>query len=742
VITQVVSPFARFRDGWKGAPSPVRAGVAVVAVLVIWAVANATTPRGIPLGIVLIGVVVGSLYGLVATGIILVYRANKVVNFAQAEFGSVAAVVAIELVIQAKVNYFVSVIAGLVLAFALGALIDVGVIRRFRKAPRLILAVVTIGLAQILNGVSIVIPLLWSGMAAGRFTTPFTVSLFVDPVRFNGNHFVAVFTVAVMMVGLGLFLRYSAYGIAIRAAAENGDRAGLLGVPVARLSTVVWAVAGLLSATAAILRVPIVGFASFASVSGAGSALLLRTLAAAVIARMESLPRAFVAGIGLGIFQESAYWNLSRSSVVDAMLVVIILGALLIQKDLLSRASETGIATWKAIKEIRPVPKELRDLPEVRWPSLGLKVAILAFAVSVPLWSSNSQEQLAGLVAIYAIVAISLLVLTGWAGHISLGQFALVGFGGATTALLYGRHGWDYLLALPAGIVVASVVALIIGLPALRVRGPFLAVTTLGFAVTSFSYFLEDRYFPWFIEERITRPVLWNRVPLREEWQVYYLALIGLLLSIFVVRRLRASHIGRAIIAVRDNEQAAEAVRLDSTRLKLTAFVISGALAGLAGGLYVVSQGGVATDAYAPEVSLRLFSMVVIGGLGSLPGAVLGAVYVRGAEFFLPAGWTLIVSGAGILLLLMFIPEGLSGIMYRIRDAYLRRVARRRGIVVASLLADVRTEQHAEELPTDGTLHLPPDEPEPDGDDSEPTDDAAADAPAERDVVRAGGRTR
>jgi branched-chain amino acid transport system permease protein len=193
---------------------------------------------------------------------------------------------------------------------------------------------------------------------------------------------------------------------------------------------------------------------------------------------------------------------------------------------------------------------------------------------------------------------------------------------------------------------------------------------------------------------------------------------------------------------VRDNEQAAEAVRLDSTRLKLTAFVISGALAGLAGGLYVVSQGGVATDAYAPEVSLRLFSMVVIGGLGSLPGAVLGAVYVRGAEFFLPAGWTLIVSGAGILLLLMFIPEGLSGIMYRIRDAYLRRVARRRGIVVASLLADVRTEQHAEELPTDGTLHLPPDEPEPDGDDSEPTDDAAADAPAERDVVRAGGRTR
>ena len=340
----------RLSSAWVNAPRAVRIAVAAVAALVVWALAHAMTPRGVPLGIVLVGVVVGSLYGLVATGIILVYRANKVVNFSQAEFGSVAAVVAIELVIQSQVNYFVSVAVGLLLALALGAVIDVVVIRRFRKAPRLILAVVTIGLAQILNGIAIVIPLLWSGLSAGRFTTPFTFSATVDPVRFNGNHLVAVITVAVLMSGLGLFLRFSSYGIAIRAAAENGDRAGLLGVPVARLSTVVWAVAGLLSASAAILRVPIVGFASFASVSGAGSALLLRTLAAAVIARMESLPRAFVAAVALGVFQESANWNLSRTTVVDAMLVVIILGALLLQRDLLSRAAETGIATWKAIK--------------------------------------------------------------------------------------------------------------------------------------------------------------------------------------------------------------------------------------------------------------------------------------------------------------------------------------------------------------------------------------------------------
>jgi ABC-type branched-subunit amino acid transport system ATPase component/ABC-type branched-subunit amino acid transport system permease subunit len=692
-------------------PAPARPAVGAAVGLASWGLLHALLPQGMPPGILLVGVVVGSLYGLIAVGIVLVYRANKVVNFAQAEFGSVAAVLAIELVLVWKVNFFLAVLAGLVIAAGMGALVDILVIRRFANAPRLILAVATIGLAQILNGVAILLPLLFSDQASGRFAVPLDGAVLVEPVFFSGNHLAAVVVAILLMGGLGVFLSRSSYGIAIRAAAENGDRANLLGVPTKVLSTIVWSLAALLSAAATMLRVPIVGFASFASVSGAGSSLLLRTLAAAVIGRMQSIPRTLAAAIALGVFQETANWNVPRTTVVDAMLVVIILVSLVLQRDLLSRITETGISTWKAIREVRPVPSELRHLPEVRIPSVLIKAGLLAFALSLPAWASASREQLAGLVLIYAIVALSLLVLTGWAGHISLGQFALVGFGGATTALLYGRHGWSYLLALPVGVLVSAAVAFVIGLPSLRIRGPFLAVTTLGFAVTSHTYFLEDRYFPWFVEERIARPVLWQRLPIREEWQVYYLALAGLLAVIFAVRMLRASHAGRALIAVRDNELAVSSNRLDATRLKLVAFLLSGAIAGFAGGLYVVSQQGVATDAFAPEVSLRLFSMVVIGGLGSLPGAILGAVYVRGAEFFLPPAWSLIASGAGLLLLLLFIPEGLSGIVYRVRDAYLRAVARRRDLVVPSLLADERREDvapavraAASEVAADGTL--------------------------------------
>jgi branched-chain amino acid transport system permease protein len=227
-------------------------------------------------------------------------------------------------------------------------------------------------------------------------------------------------------------------------------------------------------------------------------------------------------------------------------------------------------------------------------------------------------------------------------------------------------------------------------LPALRIRGPFLAVTTLAFAVTSSTYFLEDRYFPWFIETSISRPVLWNRLPLTENWQLYFFALACLLITMWIARNLRHSHTGRVLIAVRDNEVQAEANTMNVTRLKLQAFVISGALAGFAGGVYVLTQNGLNTDSFDAAVSLQLFSMVVIGGLGSLPGAVLGAVYVRSAEFFLPPQWSLVASGLGILFLLIFLPEGLGGLIYRVRDAFLRRVAGRRGILVPSLLADRR----------------------------------------------------
>lgn len=664
-----------------------RAAGWLVFLTVSYLIADAKLPRGLPLGIVLLGLVFGSFYALTAIGLVLIYRANRVINFAQADIGAVAGVLAIEFRLHG-LPYLAAVPLGLIIAAAIGALVNVAIIRRFRNAPRLIVAVATIGVAQVLAAIAVIIPLLWE--ASGSFSTPFDFTFRVDPRNFTGNEVVAMVVAPLLMLAVAAFLRFTDYGIVIRAAAENGDRASLLGVPVPRLATIVWAIAGILSATAVILRVPILGFTSFLSVSGAGNALLLRTLAAAVIGRMENLPRTVIAALAIGVFENAAIWQVPRTTVVDAMLVVIILVALFLQRGFFSRAAETGISTWKAVKEIRPIPEELRHLPEVKWAFRGLRLALLAFVVTFPIWAPPSKQAAMTLIFVYAMVAVSLLILTGWAGHISLGQFALVGFGAATTSVLYGRHNWDFTLALVAGVIVTSLVALVIGIPALRIRGPFLAVTTLAFAVTSSTFFLEDRYLPWFIESSIKRPALWGRLPLEENWQIYFFALAALLFTMWITRNLRKSHTGRVLIAVRDNEVQAEANTMNTTRLKLQAFVISGAIAGFAGGVYVLTQNGLNTDSYDAAISIKLFSMVVIGGLGSLPGAVMGAVYVRAAEFFLPAAYSLLASGLGILFLLLFLPEGLGGLIYKARDAYLRRVANKHGLIVPSLLADKR----------------------------------------------------
>jgi branched-chain amino acid transport system permease protein len=141
---------------------------------------------------------------------------------------------------------------------------------------------------------------------------------------------------------------------------------------------------------------------------------------------------------------------------------------------------------------------------------------------------------------------------------------------------------------------------------------------------------------------------------------------------------------------MRDNEKGAQAFGVPLVRTKLTAFAASGFIAAVAGALYAYHQQQLRPDRFPSELSLFIFSMVVIGGMGSMSGAILGAIYVRGTQYFLPVQFQLLVTGLGVLLLLLFFPGGLGQILYQLRDAYLRRVANRRGLLVPSLVADKR----------------------------------------------------
>jgi len=664
----------------------------VVLALAVWGALNLVLPHGAPLGIIVQGAVLGAIDALVTLAIVLVYRANRVINFAAADIGAVAAVLAIELHIKTNMNYFLAIAVGLVTAAVIGGIVEFFILRRFARAPRLIVAVATIGIAQILNGASIIIPIKWSsGPNNGTFTTPFNVHFTIWPVRFDGDYVVALIVVPVVLLGLVWFFRYTSYGVAIRASADNGDRAMLLGVPVRRLSTVVWTMTGVLSALAALLRTPILGFASFSSVSSSGPELLLFTLTAAVIAGMTNMPTAVIATVLLGVADRLGAWTFRNAGPVDLMLLVIIVVALFVRRDRLSRAVETGISTWQLIKPVRSVPPELNRFWQVRLSSSAVRIAVLAFALTLPLWMSPAHTQLASAILLYAIVAASLAILTGWAGHISLGHIAFMGIGAATTGILIANHGWDMFAALAVGAGVAGVSALVLGIPALRISGPFLAVVTLALAVTAQNYFFVQKYFPWFVpQDEISRMPVFGRIAIGSDAQFYLVCLIALAVVLAGVRSLRNAHAGRAMVAANDNPLATRSFAIDTTRLHLMAFAISGVIAGLAGGLFMVLEQSFSPGSFAAQQGFNFFLMVVIGGLGSLPGAVLGAVYVYGVQYLLPAGgWAFLATGAGVLVVLMFFPGGIGELVYRGRDFVLRRFADRKGVIVPSLIADI-----------------------------------------------------
>ena len=654
-------------------------------------------PYPAPLGIVLNGALVGGRIALIALGIALVYRSNRVINFAAADLGVAPATLMVILVLGFSWNYWLGAAVGLTGALVLGGVTEMVIIRRFRNAPRLILTVATIGLSQTLLFVSFGIPGWLGGDTLSglgqRLSPPFTINWSFGGTIFNSNDIVTLVTVPACLLALTLFLTRTHTGTAVRAAAERSDRAAMLGIPVGRVQTIVWIIASTLAFIAIFLRAGSVGLPIGQAL---GPAFLIQAIGAAVIGSFERFPTIAVASVAIGILdQANTFQSGNRPAFNDVALFLMVLMALLFAK----RASSTrsgDVSTWRAVGEVRRIPPELSHLPEVRYAGWGLGIVIGGFLVSLPLYLSESKVGLAAVIAIFSIVALSLVVLTGWAGQVSLGQVAFMGIGGAVGGALTANEGWDLSIAILVAGAVGAIVAVVIGYPAIRRRGLTLAVITLAFALVTQTYLLNREFFGnWLPASRIERPDLFGVIDIRSETRFYYFSLVVLGLMMLAARGIRNSRTGRALIAIRENENAARSYGIDAVRTTVVAFAISGFMAAVAGVLFVHLQNGLGTAPFDPRESLTAFSTVVIGGMGSLPGAVLGAVYIRGAQYFLPGNWQLIASGVGVLVVLWILPGGLAAAIARVRDAYLRWVAERRGIVVASLLADRKVEEAA-----------------------------------------------
>ncbi|MEX0874157.1 MAG: ATP-binding cassette domain-containing protein [Actinomycetota bacterium] len=665
-----------------------KAAAIAASLLVGFFVAGQFFPNGLPLGVVLLGVVLGSLQALTALGLVLIYRASRTISFTQAEVGGMASAIAVLMVTGWNLPFFVALPVGLGAAVATGALIDVVVVRRLFTAPRLILTVATIGVAQLLGAAEIALPAAFSDLGTFEsFETPFSLSFNVGPVLFDGDSVLAMIAVPSVLLGLWWFLVRSDAGVAIRGAADSNERALLLGIPVRRLSTITWMVAAGLSGVAALLSTPISGV-NVGVIAGPNA--LVIPLAAAVLARMESLPVAFLSAIGIAVGQQAVFWSYPRSASVDVFVFGVLLVALLLQRRRVTRTDGDDLGGYVAVEEVRPIPPELKRLPAVRIARFAGPVFLATGLAVLFSFASGSQLTLLADMAIYGIIAVSLVVLVGWAGQISLGHFALVGIGAATTASLIFHFNSDLFVALTASVLVGGMTAVLIGVPALRIPGLFLAVVTLAFAVPVSSYLLSARYFSWLNPVSIDRPALFDDfISLDAPGTFFVFCLAVLAVAIVAARNYRRSRAGRVALAVRDNRRAATAYGISPTRALLIAFGLSGALAGLAGGVYAVALRGVSFGSFSAEHSLIAFTMVVVGGLGSIPGALAGAMYVKGAEYFFQGALQLLTTGAGLLILLLVVPGGIGQLLYRARDAGLRWAARRAGVEVSGLVHDV-----------------------------------------------------
>jgi ABC-type branched-subunit amino acid transport system ATPase component/ABC-type branched-subunit amino acid transport system permease subunit len=634
----------------------------------------------IPLNVVILGVIAGLTYALLAIGLTLVYRTSRVLNFAAGEMGALPALLIPILVINKGWPYWLALALTLVGAAAIGGLTESLVMRPLSRGPRLTMLVATIALAQALFGFSLLIPR--GGDLTGKaFPTPFDWRLTIGTLVLGPGQILIIVVAPLCALAVTLFLRHNPLGRASRAAAENTEAARLAGVPTGRVSFVIWVIAGLLAGVGAIL----IGATRPLTLSAAlGPAILLRALGAAMLGGLNSIWGSFAGGIAIGVCEALVLWNYPVGGVLELVLAIVILASMLLKPSLgRSRQARQG-ADWTLTSAVLPLPPGQARLTLVRLAKYGALALALTIAILAPFAVKPSLQVSLTTIVLTALTGLSLVVLTGFAGHVSLGQFAFVAVGAAVGGRLY-QLGYPQLAIAGIVIVVGAGVAVLVGLPALRLRGLFLAVSTLGFALAVSSWLFFQGWLVHTSAEtgsslQLPRPRFLG-IDFDREDRYYWLCLGVLVIAALMVYRLRRTGPGRAMLAVRDNEASAASLSLAPWKVKLSAFALSGAIATFAGFLYagmLISFSADPGATFSPGRSLSFVVIAVLGGITSITGAVLGALWVEGIPRLLGEGYALLSSGLGVILILLLMPGGLASLVFTLRDRFVAFVVGRR----------------------------------------------------------------
>ncbi len=639
----------------------------------------------------ILGLSTGAVYAALTVGIVVTYQGTGVINFAAGSMVTVPLFVYDDLrngkltlplpwvpsVHVGTTPTWAAVLVALLVAALLGALLEVAVSRPLRRAPVLAKVVAAVGVMLTLQAAV--------ALKYGTEPRPLETVLPSGSVTIAG---VAVPKDRLWLVGitivagatLAIWLRRSRAGLAVRAAAENERAAAFARLSPNTLGMLTWTLAGVFSTLILVLAGPAIGVLDPTNLT----LLVVPALAGALIARLSSVWVGLLGALVLGVVnsesqfmsQTKAWWpSWAKQGLTDAVpFVVVVIVLFFLGRSIPQRGDENG-----------------SSLPLVRLPrNRPVVIAVLTVGGVLALLVTSGTYRF-GLITslIEALIALSLIVLTGLLGQISLAQAAIAGVAGLTVAKL-GTHVPFPLSLLVAGLF-AAVVGVIVGLPALRIRGAQLAVVTLaaGLALQSFVFknpsivsstadvIPDPKLFGWDLGVRSNGNIA--------RLQFGFLVLAIVMMMFVLVANVARAGTGRKMIAVRSNERAAASIGINVSGIKLQTFGLSSFLAGLGGALIGYSQGQLSAASFSALIGLGLLATAYVGGIASLSGAfIAGAISSVGVAFiFLNSALHVgdyfpLITGLALVVSVVFNPAGIAGRTREQVDGIMRQWESRR----------------------------------------------------------------
>jgi ABC-type branched-subunit amino acid transport system ATPase component/branched-subunit amino acid ABC-type transport system permease component len=629
---------------------------------------------------VLLSIPLVGAYAIFALGISLIYRSSRVLNLAHGAMAMTPAYLTYSLV-QSGVPMAAALPLGVVAGAVLGVLVERLFVRRLRaQGP----TAQTVGTVAVTGLLIALVAKIWgtTPKVAPRVFPNGVINIGRSGVRYGD---IGLFVVAVVVSAvLFTFFKRTQFGLAMRGAAQNRRAAALMGVDPDLAAAAAWALGGGLAALGGILLAAVTNLDPYTL-----SLQVLPAFVAALIGGLESLPGALggaaVAGLSFGLVPYFSgtpiIGGLVRLSGAPQLALTILALVVLATRGRRLSGAEAGEAGLSSAG---------KSFNTLAGRSMARKVFIAALFLII--WPLVVPFSLLGssLVAMRnALIAISLVVMTGWVGQISLGQASFVGISALTMGLIVRGAGIGFPLNLILSAAAASLAGVLLGTVALRVRGLYLAVATLIFAwMTDAFLFKTPQMGASSGSSTIPRQIIGKpggipTLDLANRRTLFYVFGIVIAIVLLAVANLRDTKTGRAFFAVRGSEMAAASLGIDIVRYKLVAFAVSGALAGIAGGMLMIDQQTVVPNQFVFTVSLQYLAIAVVGGLGSLGGALAAGALFAGLEelfFRVPAlsGWLEVVSAGLLTTVLLAYPGGLANLAEPLRrvNAKLKQFAK------------------------------------------------------------------